>query len=127
MIKMTSIVIVLMLASVFPDENNVEKHNVGAAVGFVTGYGLSYRHWFNRNGFQATCAPYYNKDQYGSELIVSLGATGLYKVKEAKYVDLLVYYGPHFWYYREKYRNHYYGINNSTVTSDTTEKQKSCF
>ncbi len=92
------ITVILSLAPVFADSNTVGKHNIGAGAGFVTGYGLSYRQWFNRNGVQITFAPYYNQNSTSTDFSLSLGATGLYIIKEAKYVNLLAYYGPHFWY-----------------------------
>ena len=97
-----SIVVAVSLTIVYADANTVGKNNIGAGAGFVTGYGLSYRHWFNKNGIQATFAPYYSKDKNETDYSLSVGVTGLHTLKEAKYVNLLVYFGPHFWYNHQK-------------------------
>ena len=79
------------------DINKVGNRNVGAAAGFVSGYGLSYRQWIGTWGFQLTTAPYYQKNGIGSDASLSLGITALKKIKEAKLVNLFGYLGPHFY------------------------------
>jgi hypothetical protein len=120
--------IVLCLSCVFADGNFVGKHNIGAGAGFVTGYGLSYRQWFERNGIQLTCAPYYNKSVDQKEFVLSIGVTGLYIIKEAKYVNLLAYYGPHFWYNQYWNRwNSYFDQTTGATISNSTTIEKSLF
>ncbi|MBD3321581.1 MAG: hypothetical protein GF350_10855 [Chitinivibrionales bacterium] len=78
------------------------RHNVGAGAGFLTGYGLQYRHWFpNRHGFQINLGPYLNKTDEQEKVTVSAGLNGLYIARESKFVNLFIYYGTHFWYSHE--------------------------
>ena len=121
----TSVIVFVLLTDVFADANTVGKYNLGIGAGFVTGYGLSYRQWFNRNGIQATFTPYYDKGKEYSDFVMSLGVTGLYKLKEAKYVNLLLYYGPHFWYSSHKYQ--YYSNYYYTTTESTTNTRQMLF
>ncbi len=69
-------------------------HNVGIGAGYVTGYGISYRHWF-RNGFgyQVNFAPYYRKTDCSEERNLSLGVTGLKVIHGAETVNLIGYAG----------------------------------
>jgi hypothetical protein len=93
-----AIAILFLLSVVLADENKVGAHNIGAAAGFVTGYGLSYRQWFDKNGMQVTCAPFYDKNNDHTGYSLSIGATYLRTLIEAKFVNLFLYAGPHFWY-----------------------------
>ncbi len=94
----------------FADMNKVGTHNLGAGAGFVTGYGLSYRQWFEKNGIQLTAAPFYNKTDYDERTVISCGVTALRIFKEAKLVNLIGYLGPHYFYNKDKYlHNTYYG------------------
>lgn len=112
----------------FSDSNKVGTYNVGAAAGFVTGYGLSYRQWIGKNGIQLTMAPYYNKNSNETNFSLSIGATGLRIIKEANYVNLFLYYGPHFWYSYDKKPNYIYGPPyNSSSPNDTVIKDKLLF
>jgi hypothetical protein len=93
-----TIAILFLLSVVLADEHKVGAHNIGAAAGFVTGYGLSYRQWIGKYGVQATCAPYYEKNPDRTNYSVSFGVTGLRTLIEANFVNLFLYAGPHFWY-----------------------------
>jgi hypothetical protein len=128
-LRIKAVILVLMsLTGVLADGNTVGKHNIGAGAGFVTGYGLSYRQWFDRNGLQLTFAPYYNQNSSSTDFTLSLGATGLYLIKEAKYVNLIAYYGPHFWY--SSHRNSLGGAYDPVTgmyTSSYTSTQKLLF
>jgi hypothetical protein len=85
--------------------DSVGTKNIGAAAGFSTGYGLSYRHWLKPFGIQGTFAPYYSTDEYETFANVSCGLTFLYLLKEARIINLFLYGGPHFWYYYDKYKD----------------------
>jgi hypothetical protein len=113
----TLFILFLSTPCIFADSNKVGTYNVGAAAGWVTGYGLSYRQWFNKNGIQLTIAPYYSKDSNQTSYSLSFGVTGLRIIKEAKNVNLFVYCGPHFWYYYQKYQPNYYNsLSMNTIT-----------
>jgi len=86
------------LSTSFADENKVGTYNIGLAAGFVTGYGLSYRQWFGKNGVQITLAPYYSSDTTKTDFSMSFGVVGLRMLKEARFVNLFAYYGAHYWY-----------------------------
>ena len=95
---------VFFCTTVFADVDTAGKYNIGIGAGFITGYGLSYRQWFNRFGVQCTVSPFYDTDNSSSSTTISFGATALAKIKEARYVNLIAYLGPHFYYhdYSEK-------------------------
>lgn len=114
----------LSLSSGFADENKVGAYNIGAAAGFVTGYGLSYRQWFGKNGAQVTLAPFYSSDSMETNFTMSVGAIGLRMLKEARFVNLFAYYGAHFWYSNDK-RREYSGpvlVTNDYQYSYTKDK-----
>jgi hypothetical protein len=108
-VLIASFLVSLGLSSVFADENRVGTYNIGAAAGFVTGYGLSYRQWLGKNGFQVTLAPYYSSDTIETNFTMSIGAVGLRMLKEARYVNLFAYYGAHFWYSHDKRTDNFVG------------------
>jgi len=81
------------------EDENLSTHYIGAAAGFVTGYGLSYRHWFNdKNGAQITLGPYVNFQDNSTEASVSLGLTGLRALYLAPVANLFGYYGAHYFF-----------------------------
>jgi hypothetical protein len=85
--------------SVFSQEVQEEKpksNEFGGQAGFTTGVGLSYRHWFNKVGFQITALPI-KTDNFR---FYSAGITGLYSFIDSKYVKVFGYIGNHY-YYRE--------------------------
>src|SRR6056297_64271 len=69
-------------------------YEIGAAAGFSTGYGLSFRYWPKKYGIQVNFAPYY--DEYGS--MISLGATGLMQVEDNGWSRFFFYLGNHLHY-----------------------------
>ena len=71
----------------------VTKNNeFGAHVGATTGIGLSYRHWFNKVGFQLTALPIKTEEV----TFISAGATVLYSFYDSKYVMVFGYLGGHY-------------------------------
>ena len=109
--KITGLLVVLLFMSHAlgqDTQNNESRSNeFGAHLGATTGMGLSYRHWFNRVGFQLTALPV-KTDQL---TFISAGITGLYTFKQAKYVRAFGYIGNHFFYTERKDDNLY--PNNS--------------
>jgi hypothetical protein len=82
------------------------KHGIGAAAGYTTGYGLSYMYRLNKFSIQAAFSPYVeNKD----EMQFSTGLSFMYRLVEAKHVNLFLYEGNH-WYYSKQlsYNSNYY-------------------
>jgi hypothetical protein len=113
--------LILLLSAVsFSDINKVGDHNIGAAAGFITGYGLSYRQWIGKWGFQVTTSPFYNKNDERTTTNISLGITGLRILKEAKLVNLLLYCGPHFVYDELTYNNRDYKTTMYTTTDESS-------
>jgi hypothetical protein len=116
-----SLLVSLGLSSVFADENKVGTYNIGVAAGFVTGYGLSYRQWFGKNGVQVTLAPYYSNDTTETNFTMSFGVVGLRMLKEARFVNLFAYYGAHFWYSYDKRTDNFVGpppyVPQTTITN----------
>jgi hypothetical protein len=70
------------------------KFGVGAAAGFSTGYGLSFRYWPTDWGVQFTTAPYISDN----DSRVSVGVTALKSIKDDNRLRLFVYLGNHFMY-----------------------------
>ena len=99
---------ILLLTAVsgfaFGNADKVGNHNIGAGAGFITGYGLSYRRWFGRFGFQVTGAPYYVNNKHNRENTSSIGVTALMKITEAKFVNLIAYAGPHYFISEYRYK-----------------------
>lgn len=99
-----SVLVCLLTASSFGEKTLNEElnaHNIGMAAGFVTGYGLSYRHWFpGKNGFQLTLGPYGSASEWENDLSTSLGLVGLRAFFLARYTNLFGYYGVHWRYSR---------------------------
>jgi len=92
-------------------EKSFYPHNIGAGAGFVTGNGLSYRHWFpSKFGFQINMAPLYSEN----EQWVSAGLSVLRIFKQARFVNLLGYAGFHGLY---RY------INNDDTTNDGADEE----
>jgi hypothetical protein len=77
------------------DQEFTSKSNeLGAHLGATTGIGMSYRHWFHRVGFQLTVLPIKTNDY----TFISSGITGLFSLKETKYIRAYLYLGNHFLY-----------------------------
>ena len=70
-------------------------HSVGAAAGFTTGYGLSYRYRPGKFGVQGTFAPYSS----GDVKTFSTGVTFLYTILENSSSNLYIYQGNHYFYH----------------------------
>ncbi|MFZ6052462.1 hypothetical protein [Halocola ammonii] len=69
------------------------NHDLGFAIGTVTGVGLSYRHWFNNTklqkfGIQATFAPYLINKNYQE---YHGGISFLYRIADSEHVSLFMY------------------------------------
>jgi hypothetical protein len=73
------------------------KHAIGAGIGYVTGYGLSYRYTPNKFGVQVNFAPYHSNDldRY------SLGLTFMYTMVKNRISSLFIYQGNHYYYNSE--------------------------
>ena len=71
------------------------NHAVGAAAGFTTVYGLSYRYTPTKFGFQVTFAPY----KSAGVSRYSMGLTLLYTIIETKNTNLFLYQGNHYFYH----------------------------
>ena len=70
------------------------KHGIGMAAGWSTGYGISYRYWPGKVGFQLTATPYFEKDFAQP----SLGVAGLLKLTEIEWLRFFLYLGNHYLY-----------------------------
>jgi len=110
----------LDFSTVFSDENQVGTYNIGLGAGFVTGYGLSYRQWFGKNGAQITLTPYYSSDTSETNFTMSFGVVGLRMLKEARFVNLFAYYGAHFWYSYDKRTDLIISYPQTTEVSQVT-------
>jgi hypothetical protein len=90
------------------------KHGIGAAAGFTTGYGLSYMYSLNKFSIQAVFSPYVeDKDN----MKFSSGLSFMYRLVEAKHVNLFLYEGNH-WYYSKELYYYYWGVNEGSLDVD---------
>ena len=100
-------VFILCIVLISYSQNNSDspakyKHILGAAAGFTTGYGISYRYWPQKYGVQATFAPYIDQ----STTQFSAGLVFLYKLKSFKKSNFFLYQGNHLFY--DKYTSFHY-------------------
>jgi hypothetical protein len=85
----------LSLMSVSGQDNPylmVKRNELGMHIGASTGIGLSYRHWFDRIGFQLTALPI--KTDYNT--FISAGATALYSFYDSRHIMVFGYLGSHY-------------------------------
>ncbi|MBN2274200.1 MAG: hypothetical protein JXK95_07695 [Bacteroidales bacterium] len=88
------------------------NNEFGFHAGATTGLGLSYRHWFNRAGFQLTALPIRTDDI----TFISAGVTALYSFYDSKYVTVFGYFGNHFFIHEEDGEE--YNWNTGTYEPD---------
>ncbi|HKK66986.1 MAG TPA: hypothetical protein VJ946_02200, partial [Bacteroidales bacterium] len=110
-----------------PDENSTDTkfedltHGIGAAAGFTTGYGLSYRYYYNRMVFQATFSPVVENPD---NMTFSSGLTFMYRLTQTDYINFYLYESNHWNYSVYEYESggwYSYGSSNyySSLTRDT--------
>lgn len=68
------------------------KHEFGVATGLTTGYGISYRYWPKKIGFQFTTFPVVSS----GEKNLSLGLIGLYELDAKRWYRFYVFAGGNF-------------------------------
>lgn len=73
---------------------NPYKHGIGVAVGYTTGYGISYRYCPSRFSGQITFSPYKTSSQQD----YSIGVALLYSLFRNESFDLQLYQGNHYHY-----------------------------
>lgn len=114
-----TIILLLFIAVMLPargqsaDAEEDLKFGIGAAAGFSTGYGLSFRYWPSDWGIQLTTAPYYMKN----DAQVSFGATALRTIKDDGRIKLFLYWGNHILHERYSY---YYDPSNNEINKNTS-------
>jgi hypothetical protein len=94
----------------------VLKNEFGIHAGATTGLGLSYRHWFDRAGFQLTALPVKAEDV----TLYSAGVSLLYTFYESKYSRFYGYVGNHYWY--NQYDEYVYGYDNNGNYTESVKK-----
>ena len=115
------IILSLSLMGVSGQDNpyaEVKRNEFGSHLGACTGMGLSYRHWFDKIGFQFTALPIKTQEF----TFISAGATALYSFYESRYVMVFGYLGSHYLLqddYEEIY-DPYSGMNETTLSRDLT-------
>ena len=107
--KTKSLILIFILLLTFNVYSSTNfHHGIGAAAGFVTGYGLSYRFLTPENAWQITFAPYITS----SFNVISLGFALIHTLYEADITDLFMYTGVH-----TLYNDSVYDKNNNPRTS----------
>lgn len=91
------IILLVFISSFWISTNaqNETKHHIGFSYGTTTGYGLSYRFWPKKLGVQITTLPIIKSGnfQFGIKKSLNIGISGLYTLKDNKFVDLYTYLG----------------------------------
>jgi len=116
----TAVVLLITCVPALAADTGTMTHNIGIGAGFVTGYGISYRHWFPSDwGYQINFAPYYDKTEYSEERNLSLGITGLKVLHGAETVNLIGYAGASVLYDYDRYTYTYEFEEQETETTNT--------
>ena len=117
--KLIVVIAVIIPLTLFSQESNNSqkeyKFGIGAAAGFSTGYGLSFRYWPSNWGLQLTTAPYYSEQSS----TISLGITTLRLIKDDGRIRLFGYVGNHLYYEKNKNWYNYPEENQETLKSTT--------
>ena len=96
------------------------KHEIGMAAGWSTGYGISYRFWPGKFGFQLTTTPHFEKE-YST---ASFGLTGLMTLSEISWMKMFLYLGNHY-VYKRNVEYYYYDDNGNRL--EYTEPKNSSY
>lgn len=91
---------------------NKFTHGIGAAAGFTTGYGLSYRYYMDRWVFQGTFAPVV---EGADRMTFSSGLTFMYRLADTEFVNLYLYESNHWHYYKNEWESNYTPYNSIEV------------
>lgn len=94
------------------------KNSIGIAVGFTTGYGLSYRRYFNRAAIQLTSGPTYS--DRGDNARISSGLTLFFRLNKeyGNAVNYNLYFSNHYFYKRTSETVHPIYPQNINVTTE---------
>ncbi len=121
--KLLLIILITQISmfNAFTENEKIEyiSHYIGAAAGFSTGYGLSYRYWPGNYGTQIVFAPYSD----GVDTTINIGSAALKTLFETKYTRLFLYLAGNTTYqnYEEWYNEDITDPDNDTY--DTRRKQ----
>lgn len=89
--------------------NSLKTHNIGFGAGYLTGYGLTYRHWFpSLNGYQLTFIPVARINDEETFFNSSVGAVGLRSFHRSLHSNFFGYYGGHYNYTFDAQDRRYY-------------------
>ncbi|MEA3447289.1 MAG: hypothetical protein U9Q98_02415 [Bacteroidota bacterium] len=94
------------------------KHGIGAAAGFTTGYGLSYRYYMEHLRFQLTFSPFVRSKD---DMEFSTGLTVMYNIVETKHINLFLYESNHWKYDKYNYYNNIYDYDTGDYNSEYVE------
>jgi hypothetical protein len=91
---------IICFLNVYTQEKEIysfRKNEIGIQMGATTGFGLSYRHWFGKTGFQLSGIPI----KTDNTEVYSVALTALYTFYDARYIRVFGYLGNHYLYDRE--------------------------
>ncbi|MEA1873793.1 MAG: hypothetical protein U9N51_05115 [Bacteroidota bacterium] len=74
--------------------HSLGKHGIGIAAGFTTGFGLSYRHYFDKFRVQLTFGPAITLDDF----YASVGLGLMYELGNSEKTSFYLYQGSHLLY-----------------------------
>ncbi len=87
-------------------EGSLKTHNLGFGAGFLSGYGLTYRHWYpSGNGYQLAFIPIATVNEHRTFFNSSTGAIGLHSLHQTLHSNFFGYYGGHYNFTFEKNTN----------------------
>jgi hypothetical protein len=106
-----------------PNAMSLKTHNIGAGAGFLTGYGLTYRHWSpSKFGYQATLIPVIRINEDETFFNSSSGLIGLRSFHQTQMTNFFGYLGGHYNYLYERDRRYnYIPVSNTSVAYDYKE------
>ncbi|MFP4664543.1 MAG: hypothetical protein ACLFM1_08950 [Bacteroidales bacterium] len=121
------LILIVSIFCVFPELSAQEKenstnaanvdlnkftHGIGAAAGFTTGYGLSYRYYMDRWAFQGTFAPIVEGT---NNMTFSTGLTFMYRLADTEFVNLYLYESNHWHYLKNEWDSNFTPYNSNEV------------
>lgn len=112
-----------------PTNMSLKTHNIGAGAGYLTGYGLTYRHWNpSKFGYQATFIPVVRMNEEETFFNSSIGLIGLRSFHQTQITNFFGYLGGHYNYtYERDSRQNYLNGSSTPIAYDSKEFTHNAF
>ncbi len=110
-------------AQVEATQGTLKPYNVGIAAGFISGYGLTYRHWRpTGNGYQLVFVPLGRIDENNADFNSSLGILGLRSLHRTGRTNFFAYYGGHYNFKFERRLETRYNFSGTILATHEREE-----